>query len=56
MIQRAFANCGIRIAQRTEFIFLILKDIGIDRAWLHAVFFRESLNIGTWDIPFGISH
>src|SRR5205809_7113104 len=37
MIERAFANRWIRIAERSEFVFLVLKQVWIDGTWLNPV-------------------
>src|SRR3984957_21255224 len=37
VLQGAFTNGGIGIAERTEFVFLILKKIGINRARQNSV-------------------
>jgi hypothetical protein len=46
VLQRLPANGGRRIAQRTEFVFLILKQVGIDRPRANAKLLLQSLHSG----------
>jgi hypothetical protein len=46
MIERVLADCRIGIAQGSEFVFLALKKIGIDRTGGDAAFAGEFLHLG----------
>ncbi len=46
MIEGLFADRRIGIAQGSEFVFLALKKVGIDRPRGHAAFAREFLHMG----------
>ena len=37
MPESAFAHFAVRVAERSVFVLLVLKKIGINRAWHHAV-------------------
>ena len=53
MIEGALADRRIGIAHRSVLVFLVLKDVGIDRAGLHAVFLGQALHLGNILQPVG---
>ena len=46
MIERLLADCRIGIAQGSEFVFLTLKKVGVDRPCGHSAFTGQLLYLG----------
>ena len=44
MLQSTPPDISFRIAERAEFVFLILKQIRVDRSGPNSVFLREALH------------
>jgi hypothetical protein len=56
MLERAAPDTSIGIAQRTEFVLLVLKQIRVDRSRPNAILFREALYFrhivkAAWKVP-----
>ena len=44
VFDRTTPDAGVGIAQRAKFVFLILKESGVDSPGLHAILLRQPLH------------